>query len=316
MPALLPEKKILVVGPGALGTYFAARLGHAFPRLWVLDHREGRAQQLSEAGFHVRGVDSYDWFAPERHVAARPDGWPAMDFIFFLVKAPALAKAAGNCRRLTGKDTAWVLLQNGWRAEEELKTEKKRIVLGITGEAVTLESTGRVFHAAVGTTLLDAKTKRAAEVSRLLAAAGFKVELTKDFDSARWNKLLLNAVINPIGALAGVPNGRLAENPLKELADGLTLECVRLARRAGRTTPPAEAQRRLRETIAQTAANKNSLWQDLLRGRPTERPYLLGPFLDLARRHKTPAPLLQSLDRLLQTVENFQQHEAARRGEP
>ena len=45
----------------------------------------------------------------------------------------------------------------------------------------------------------------------VLEQAGFTVELPDDIRGAVWDKLLINAVINPLTALLRIPNGRLPE---------------------------------------------------------------------------------------------------------
>jgi 2-dehydropantoate 2-reductase len=298
-------KNILVVGPGALGTYFAARLGHKYPGVWVLDRRADRAAQLQERGFHVTGVGALDWIAPDGRVSASVKGWPDMDVIFILTKATGVAAAARDCRPAAARGALVVLLQNGWGGEEGAWKVfgKANVVLGVTEEGVTLASAGHAFHAASGETVLDGRCRGAAEVARLLAAAGFAARVSKAFEKERWSKLLVNACLNPLGALADVPNGRVAQPPLDGLLDRLADECAKISAAGGRAASPADTRRRVRDVAQRTAANRNSLWQDLARGRPTEREYLLGPFLEIARRRKLDAPLLSFLDRLLRKAE-------------
>lgn len=304
---LTTDKNILVVGPGALGTLFAARLGQKYRRLWVLDYKESRAAQLQERGFHVTGATSADWTPPDGHVGVETRGWPDMDVVLFLVKALSLKAAVSRAKPVIASKTASVFLQNGWGTEEGVKkrVSRRQRVLGITHEAATLESVGHVFHAAAGATLLDAESPPAKPVARIFAEAGLAVRLEKNFEKERWMKLVINACLNPLGALAEAPNGRLVEAPLADLLDRVVEECVRLSVALKRPMNLAEARRRVEAVAARTAANRNSLWQDLSRGRPTERDFLLGPFLEASRRRRVPAPALTFLDRLLRRVEKF-----------
>jgi 2-dehydropantoate 2-reductase len=303
----LGERNILVVGPGALGSYFAARLGQKHSRLWVLDHRPARAQELQERGFHVTGASILDWVPPDGRVAASPRGWPRMDMIFLTVKAPVLRQAAAAVRSVAGKNACLVCLQNGWGLEGLLKGRwpPRQIVWGVTRVAVTQDIAGRVFLAAAGTTLLDAGVPAARDVAQVMTAAGLAVRLTSRFDRERWMKLIVNACVNPLGSLADVPNGRLAGMPLAPLVDRVLDECVRVSPSAGFRVSRAEARKLVDETLQSTAANRNSMLQDLSRGRSTERSFILGPFLAAARRGRVAAPALTSLDRLLGRVESL-----------
>lgn len=301
------DVNILLVGPGALGAYFAARLGRVFPGLRVLDHNPARAAQLQDRGFHVTGATVLDWSPPEGHVSARVKGWPLMDAALFLVKAPALKAAADRAAPVLGPKTIWVCLQNGWEPEAVLraKVSSRRLVVGVTQEAVTLEAPGRAFHAGVGPTLLDAACPAAGDAAKLLHRAGLHARVARNFQKERWMKLVQNACINPLAALAGVPNGRLGEPPLAALLDKALSEIVRLSAALNRRVFLAEARTRVHEVVRRTAANHNSLLQDLQRGRSTEREFLLGPFLQAARAKRIPAPVLTALDSLLRGVEKL-----------
>lgn len=302
---ILAEKNILVVGPGSLGSYFAARLGQKFRRLWVLDYRPARAQELQDRGFHVTGASDLDWIPPEGHVSADTAGWPKMDVVFFMVKAPALRAAAVKAASAAGPQTCAVCLQNGWDVENFLpkKWPPRRVVRGFTQEAAALELAGRVIHSGAGSTVLDAKNPAAKLVYQVLNAAGFRARLEKNFERERWLKLIVNACVNPIGALADVPNGRLLEPPLSDLVDLALQECARLSAVLKHRVSPAEARRRVRQALEATASNRNSMGQDLVRGRPTERGVILGPFLEAARKKRLEAPTLAALDGLLKRVE-------------
>lgn len=291
----------MIVGPGALGGYFAARLAQRFPHVWVLDHRPARAQQLQEHGFHVTGASFLDWVPPDGRISAAPRGWPKMDVVFLMVKAPVLAKAAAQAKRLAGPKSFAVCLQNGWGYEKAAQKvwNARRLVWGFTREAVTEEVPGRLFHAASGATCLDGKSPHVRDAAALLERAGFQARVERNFQTERWMKFLVNACINPLAALAGVPNGRLREPPLAPLLDKIMEECAAGSAHLGRRVAVKELRAAVSDVLTATAANKNSMLQDLLRGRATERGFLLGPLLSAKGRVAT----LAYLDRLLAKVE-------------
>lgn len=246
-----------------------------------------------------------DWIAQDGHVRASVKGWPPMDFIFIMTKAPSVTAAAKACKPAAGRSAWIVLLQNGLGGEKEaLKIfPKANVVMGVTEEGVTLASAGHAVHPASGATILDGGSRGAAAVAKLLHDAGFAARVSKSFEKERWMKLIVNACLNPLGALADVPNGRLSEPPLDALLDQVTEECLRISAAGGRPLPLAATRRHVRDVAHHTAANRNSFWQDLVRGRTTEREYVVGPFLEIAQRRKVKAPVLSFLDRLLRRAE-------------
>lgn len=301
------EPNFLIVGPGALGSYFAARLGQKFRKLWVLDHRPARAKELQDRGFHVTGASVLDWVAQDGRVSSETRGWPKMDVIFLMVKSPAIPSVARNVASLATPKTVMVALQNGWGIEKLLtkKWSPRQIVRGITHEAVTLMNVGRAFQAAAGTTFLNAHCPQTPRIAKIMATAGFRIKIEKNFEHASWLKLIVNAAANPIGALADVTNGRLLEAPLFPLLEQVLAECVQLSAALKHPITIKEARKHLEDVLRATAANRNSMAQDLTRGRATERGVILGPFLDAAKKSRKAAPTLIALDRLLKSVEEI-----------
>lgn len=107
---------------------------------------------------------------------------------------------------------------------------------------------------------------------------------TADIERAQWQKLAVNAVINPLTALYRCRNGELLDGGereqrmkvLAEEADGLL----------HRLYPdwPADTLARSCEVARQTAANTSSMLADVLAGRPTEIQFINGYLLRRARQ--------------------------------
>ena len=99
-----------------------------------------------------------------------------------------------------------------------------------------------------------------------------------------WQKAVVNAVINPTTALAGVPNGALAgDGALYDRARRLAVEAAAVARASGIgfATDPLAA---LDATIAATAANRSSMLQDLDAAARTEIDAITGAIVTLGAR--------------------------------
>jgi 2-dehydropantoate 2-reductase len=76
--------KFLIVGPGAMGCLFAARLKLAGAEVVLLDYDEQRAQRISEQGLIVTGV-SGDYRVPVTAIVRNCRFTP--DFIMICVKS-------------------------------------------------------------------------------------------------------------------------------------------------------------------------------------------------------------------------------------
>ena len=121
-------------------------------------------------------------------------------------------------------------LQNGLGNVETLCSAvgSARVLAGATSEAATLLGEGRVRHVAAGKTSFGAWTS--CDPSRALdalRAAGFDAEITDAPGQLIWEKVSINAGINPLGAIMNVPNGRLVEiSEIRQLMRDLVVEAA------------------------------------------------------------------------------------------
>jgi 2-dehydropantoate 2-reductase len=114
-------------------------------------------------------------------------------------------------------------------------------------------------------------TPRIEPLAEALRAADFNVQIVEDARSLVWGKLVINAGINPLTALLGIPNGELLERPAaRALMGELAREAAAVAE-AERVPLPFMDPVAAAERVAQnTSANHSSMFQDVRRGAPTE----------------------------------------------
>lgn len=308
-PAKPVEPKILVVGPGALGGLFAARLGRRWSGVYLLDHREDRAAQLQDRGLHVTGASMVDWTPPRGRVEARALGssagqpWPVMDAILFFVKAPAFAEAWKTVQPVTGPRTALVVFPETLDPSIILKSRARQVVSALTEDRARVEGLGRVVHETSGGTFLDAAAPLARAVAALFKDALIPVSLDKNISEKKWISLLAQVCVDVPAALTDVPQSRVLQPPLAPLEEGLLSECAAVAKALGRPVSVAVLRKRRDALVAMAPEAKSPLGRDLMRGRPTERSFLTEPLLSAAKKKKVPAPLLFAMDRLLRRLE-------------
>ncbi len=297
-----------------MGLHFVLRFvrnGHA---VLLLDRSASRAQRIRRSGLTSTGLStlkvSGSSFSVSASAAALKKALRGSfpDWIFVFVKAHQTAEAVRRLIPLIGPGTVVVTLQNGRGLKERIAraTGAGRVLEGFLTEGVTKISDTKIRHAADGAVVLDKNADRPSDVARLarlLRRAGFAVRIRRDFEQAQWTKLIANACINPLGALGDVPNGALAKPPLEPVVRRVADECVTVLKKSGLPLRLKKIQNSVLTLARKTARNMNSMAQDLRRGRPTERAFILGPFLEEARRLKIRVPLLRTLDTLLNSAE-------------
>lgn len=295
--------RIAIIGVGAMGCLFAARLapfadvtmvGHWAPQLDAL--RRGLTLVTPEGRELRRRVFVTDDANSLRTVA----------IALVLVKSYQTARSAREIRTLLEPEGIAITLQNGISNEQALASQlgDGRVVVGTTTEGATLLDAGVVRHAGYGVTILPLSADNRAGLidsfAGVLGQAGFKVELSKEAEARVWEKLAVNAAINPLTALMDAPNRLLIDNPAAHRLSRLAAEEASLVARAvGHDVDPENAVSRAMAVATATGENISSMLQDVRSGRPTELEAITGSVIREGRKRGVPTPANTALRQLL-----------------
>jgi 2-dehydropantoate 2-reductase len=297
--------KLLVIGAGAIGSLFAAALARAGHDVTVVT-RPDTAGRLEREGVTVESDPPVR--VRVHAVAAVPPGTRA-DAAVLAVKAQDAPPAA----EMTGlglAPTALLLPQNGLGVEGPVADALRRagwpdpetwLVRAVNSVPATWVAPGVVRPGGQGeltlATSASAGAARAAtdRLAELFATAGFSVRRVDDLERELWRKAILNAAINPVSALAGVPNGRLAEEPWRTQALALLREARAAAAESGVAFTDAELVGAFDRIVRSTSANRSSMLQDLDRGRPTEIDAISGAILRAGAAHGLDLPATRAI---------------------
>jgi 2-dehydropantoate 2-reductase len=272
--------RVVVLGAGAVGSVLGARLsvaGHAV----VLVARPAHVEAVRARGLRVEG-EGAGTFPLE--ATSDPSVARSAEAVLFTVKTfdvPSAADALGRA----AEPRPTLLLQNGLGIELEATRALGRagwrdparwVVRAIHSIPATWESPGVVRAAGNGEIVLpelppeDPRAGAVVLFRSLFASAGQAVVATPSMAEQIWRKAIVNAAINPVTALHGVPNGRLLAGPLRDEALALLREAVRAAGADGVPVPEAEAVAMFDRVVRSTSENRSSMLQDLDHHRPTE----------------------------------------------
>ena len=289
--------KISVIGPGAMGCLFAARLARAGLDVTLVDHKPDRAARLTAGGISIESADgTID--AKIKVITSVPNN---ADLALVLVKAHSTIHLTLNSR------TPVLTLQNGLGNVETLCSliGSANLLAGVTAEAVTQLEEGRVRHVAPGKTRFGAWTTCAtAPAVKALTSAGFDVELTESPGQVIWEKAAINAGINPVTALVNAKNGAILEVPeLRQLMRDLVVEAVKVAATEGYRFENSVVEV-AEKTCADTAENISSMLQDVRAGRSTEIDALSGEIVRRAQLSALPTPRTRVVWQLVKGIEH------------
>lgn len=296
--------KIGIVGAGAIGLSFAAALALTNDVV-VLARRREVAAAIERDGIALASEEEIE-VVPVR-ATLDPAAFADRDAVLVAVKAHATRGALEPLRGHLPSHALVVSLQNGLdndlAAREALP--ETRVVAGTTTQAAIARGPGRVQPSGDGITTIArdlAASPTSDELAAALLTAGLEVRVVDDIRPAIWEKLIVNAAINPLGALTRRTNGALVEDPdLAALGRALAGEAAAVAAAEG--VPVSDPWRLVEAAVSTTAANRNSMLQDLDAGRRTEIDAIAGAIVRHADAHGIAVPLTKAIVQLIRARE-------------
>ena len=207
-------------------------------------------------------------------------------------------------------DTPILLFQNGLGSQQAVakRWPERPILAASTTEGANRPESGLLVHAGTGDTWVGPMTSPAKATVRkavtMLATSGLNIHPETDIVQRLWQKLIINAGINPYTAILDCPNGKILDAPLYlSTIDQLCLELSQLMDAAVRIRQTPDALRERIEQVARnTAGNTSSMRADVQRGRQTEIDFINGYVAKLGKELGIETPVNQMLTERVQQL--------------
>jgi len=274
--------RIAVIGAGAIGGYFGARiarLGHEV----VLYARGAHRDAIRARGLEIR--DRRETWNARLEATDDPAVLGAPDFALLSVKSYSLDEVAPVCRRLAEAGATLVPLLNGvdtFGTLVESGVAAARILPSLTAISVEKIGPGAVarwsdFWIVVVGERDGRLSERARAAETLFREAGADARASTDIESDLWRKFLFLATLAAacglsraaVGAVLGAPlGGRLIERAAAEIAT--------VGRARGIAFGPDAEKDALARIRGLAPGLKPSFLVDIERGGPTELDVLSG----------------------------------------
>lgn len=298
--------RFLVVGPGAMGSLFAACLQKAGFDVTLLDYIDERAKRINDHGIRVEGVSGeYNVKVP----TTAGDIINPPDLVLICVKAYNTKEASLNIAPWLKPETGIVTLQNGVGNLEILEEVfgKDRVLGGVTAEGATLIGPGEIRHAGRGETIIGPSGDAGSLAEKMVTAfnqAGFQTRAVEDVEDLIWGKLLINVGINALTAITRLKNGRLPElEGTRLIMEEAVKEGVAVAKAKNINLPYPEPIGRVIEVCRATAGNIASMLQDVLKEKLTEIDFINGAIVREGQALGIPTPVNLTLTSLVQVIQ-------------
>ncbi len=299
--------KILVMGAGAVGAYFGARL-RASGEDVVLCARGESLRAIREHGLDITSIRGD--LRIEVTATETPRDFAPYDLILFCVKAYDTDAAANAISRCLKPGGAILTLQNGVENEAKLAAifGRDAVMGGNARVGVEMVAPGKIVHLSTGHIdfgeLDGRETDRARSIAGVFQRAGILGQVSTDIMSARWDKLVWNGAFNTVTTLTQRRVGDLLDDPESmKLLRALMREIVTVARAEGAKIPDDRIDAYIAHSQKNLRALKTSTQQDLEHGKPLEYEALSGAVVRAARRHDISVPSVETIYALMRLLD-------------
>lgn len=308
-PLLPDDRTYAVLGTGALGGFYGARLQRAGLPVHFLLHSD--YEQVRQQGLVVESPDG-DFVLPQVHAYREVSEMPACDVVIVSLKTTQNHLLPQLLPSIVKPEGVVLVLQNGLGVETEVAAlvGDDRVMGGLCFLCSNKIAPGHICH-------LDYKqitlgdyapdytpcgvTERLQQVAHDFEQAGIPIERSPDLFLARWKKLVWNIPFNGLSVILDTTTDRMMRDPhIRLLAEHLMQEvqlacssCVQSSN-PERQIPQAFITTMLDYT-AQMQPYRTSMKIDYDQRRPLELEAIIGNPLRMAQQAGVDLPRIQML---------------------
>jgi len=293
---------IAILGAGAVGQLICRQLTVAGMNVGFIGRSALEASQqvlsftpLASADDKQQQIHAIPYSAP----ILTADALDNIRLVIVCVKAYQVLDALSPFLKQLPNQCHILLLHNGMGPHLALaplidaQANGRGLSLGTTSQGVLRQAAWQIKQTGQGLTQLGHFT--GAELTEhyrnALLAAIPNSEWVDAIVPCLWQKLAVNAAINPLTALYQCPNGKLAEPDFSGMINSILDELVMVAAHDGVSLDQSFLHDRVYQVIRLTAGNFSSMHQDIAHQRRTEIDQINGYICERAQAHGLSAPV-------------------------
>ncbi len=301
--------KILILGAGAVGGYWGARMHQAGVDVTFL-LREKRAEAVRQNGLVVKSAKSGDVVLPVKVVTRASDGGP-YDVIILACKGYDLDSAMDSIAPAVGASTTIVPILNGHIHFRTLDARfgKEKIAGGLARISGMLGPNGEILHSGASGVSFGERDGGAArpalvELDAACRKSGIDGGLNPNINQDLWDKwIMLGSIAGMCSAMRGTIGDIMATDDGEAIMSEILDECRKVATAEG--YPPSDkAFSSVKASLTQKGGKSvASILGDIEKAGAVEGRQIVGDMLARARQHGIAAPNLRFAYAHLQTYE-------------
>jgi 2-dehydropantoate 2-reductase len=297
---MAPFEHVIVLGAGAIGSVYAAKL--AARHDVTLVGRGAHVDAIDRDGLRLTGREE---LTCRVRAATRVDSIAPATLVLLTTKVNDNRAAAAALAEHVRDDTVILCVQNGLGGEDVVKARlggRATVLRAVTQFGAIFREPGVVDYTVAGFTLIE-QSAHSEAIATLLTACGLDGRVSANIKAEVWRKLIFNCVINPITSLLGSDVGSIADARLDPLKHLVVDECLAVARADG--VDGIDYNEDFVQTIADvfgSSRNIASMRQDLSRGRLTEIDFMNGAVVARGRQLGIDCPVNAALAAIVKAM--------------
>ena len=299
-----------IIGTGAIGGYYGAKLAHAGQEVHFLLHSD--YEYVKQHGLQVDSCDG-SFHLDDVNVYQHAEDMPQCDVVLVGLKSVNNNKLQSLLSPLLHGETLVVLIQNGIGVEEDVQKMFPGVQLaaGLAFICSAKTQPGLVSHQCYGSINLANYSCQDEALMQTVVdefrAAGIETGLV-EYHEARWKKAVWNMPFNGMTVALHTQTDKLLKNPsTRQLIREQMMEVVRTAQHLGVKNLDESFVAKMIETTDAMTPYSPSMRLDYDFHRPMEIYYLYTRPLEMARASGCPMPKLEMLEAELRFLEAEQQ---------
>lgn len=300
--------RIAVLGAGAMGSLFAAKLSACHDVL-ILDLNAARIESVKAEGLHVMEQDG-SVLTGYPSASLPKDAAGEYDLVLVFVKAMFTKAALEGIRQIIGPRTLLLTLQNGGGHEDVLSqfVPMENVLIGTTQHNASVREGGSIHHGGSGVTVIGNLAGNDAAVKDVVDAftqAGFEMKASENVRKAVWQKLMTNVSLSALTGVFKMPLGFVTQSESAwKLCEILIREAVAVAAADGVEFDVEDKIEEVRRVSVNGPMGITSICADLQNGRMTEVDTISGSVVRAAKRLGMQAPHHEMMVLLIHAFED------------
>ncbi|MFJ7929692.1 ketopantoate reductase family protein [Peribacillus sp. NPDC096448] len=301
---------IVIIGAGALGSYFGGRLQQAGQDVQYLV-RKNRAKQLKENGISITSPHG-NYHFNDLHITENVKDIEKVDLVILAVKGQHLQGTLSDLKVLVEKGAKVLPLLNGLEHVSILQDElgEEAVLGGSAFIIATLDEKGHVIHSNENHDLIygplhPSQKKICDEFEQAAGSAIMKASRTENILIRMWIKYMFITAFSGVTTASNLPIGTIRRFPeTNGLIEKVLVEMKELANAYDVGITAENIAQALENMAGLPDESTSSMHQDRRKGLTLEVEHLQGGALRLADKAGLKLPVIGTLYALIKPFEN------------